>query len=336
MEKEGQPEPPLQPIDVNHLVINASKIALTFKPRSPKATSAYYITERGSSQPAYAPGPQAQPQGGPPAVPQGTQQDLSCTVPSTQRPVAPPTAGQQRQGGLSRIPRWTGHVERRAAAGLASQGPPTLPFVSSHPSAIHGAPTAHRAALTANTGGAIHALHTAPAPSSAVQPASAASGTLHRAAHPEQPPLRPAQPTAPPLAAAAVRPTLPSAHPPGTEAMRIWDSVMAPPTLPFASPGPGAPDPLSAPDPEEAARQARRRHRRAVARIVVDHWKRFARGRLRALAAHRWGAHRCRVASRRGGQTVLGLRRVDMPATYSICMVVQVWYGGAATTSAAG
>lgn len=291
----GQPEPPLQPIDVNHLVIHASKVGITFKPRSPKANSVYYVTERGTSQPAQD--PSAQPQGSPPAIPRGAQQELSWAAPSQQALFAQPRTGQQRQGGLSRIPRWTGHVEQGAAPGPSSQGPPAQPAATPDLPATHVAPASHRAA-----GGAIHShhrsLHTAPAPSSTVGPASAVGGFLHHAAHPLQLPRLPAQPRAPPAPApdAAARPNLHLAQPPGAEAMRIWDSVMAP--LSFAGPSAWASDPLPAPDPEEAARQARRRHRRAVARIVVDHWKRFARGRLRALAAHRWGAHPCGVASR--------------------------------------
>ncbi|GLI71092.1 hypothetical protein VaNZ11_016013 [Volvox africanus] len=41
------------------------------------------------------------------------------------------------------------------------------------------------------------------------------------------------------------------------------------------------------PDSEEEARRARRRHRKRVARIVVDHWKQFSQEGLRVVAARR-------------------------------------------------
>ncbi|KXZ50493.1 hypothetical protein GPECTOR_16g668 [Gonium pectorale] len=66
------------------------------------------------------------------------------------------------------------------------------------------------------------------------------------------------------------------------------------------------------PDPEEEARRARRRHRKRVARIVVDHWKAFAAQRLRELAARKHYHRRLLTAAWVAWQAETGAARARM------------------------
>ncbi|GIL85958.1 hypothetical protein Vretimale_9020 [Volvox reticuliferus] len=88
------------------------------------------------------------------------------------------------------------------------------------------------------------------------------------------------------------------------------------------------------PDPEEEARRARRRHRKRVARIVVDHWKQFAREGLRVVAARRhlrrrrltaawvsWQAETANTRSRMRLAAVYDLKRAYM----GLGRCVQAW-----------
>ncbi|EFJ47680.1 hypothetical protein VOLCADRAFT_91683 [Volvox carteri f. nagariensis] len=87
-------------------------------------------------------------------------------------------------------------------------------------------------------------------------------------------------------------------------------------------------------DPGEEARRARRRHRKRVARIVVDHWKQFARQRLQAVAARRhlrrrlltaaWVAWQAETASARARMRLAAV--YDMKRSYlGLGRCVQAW-----------
>lgn len=116
--------------------------------------------------------------------------------------------------------------------------------------------------------------------------AAAPAGAAHAPAS-----RRPGQPPAGlPVASPPAAPRLGSSSPPDVGARDAQSvagvgaagAALLPPLLLAGGLGE-----LGLPDPQEEARQARRRHRKRVARIVVDHWKRFAGERLRMLAAAR-------------------------------------------------
>ncbi|GLC46876.1 hypothetical protein PLESTM_001937200 [Pleodorina starrii] len=92
------------------------------------------------------------------------------------------------------------------------------------------------------------------------------------------------------------------------------------------------------PDPDEEARRARRRHRKRVARIVVDHWKAFAAEGLRAVVARRhlrrrlltaaWVAWQTETASARSRLRLAAV--YDMKRSYlGLGRCVQAWSAAA-------
>ncbi|KAG2452116.1 hypothetical protein HYH02_003150 [Chlamydomonas schloesseri] len=265
---------PLQPSNTNQLVLQAARVAIHVRPRSPRLSPTSYVPldaslsawsptrHDGSVASALLPrGPGAQPLG-----PQAAVGKARIPEPAVRPAPEPEAAIHSSVGGAQ--PAAGGAGERLLAdlMGPSLRHEPSVGFG-------HGPAAAQRPA--------------------AAQPcAPAQPGSLHSSSSTATAAQRPAQaaPTRSPGLAEA--PLLAASWASG-----VWPSV--------AVGGPRDPE-------EEEARRARRRHRKRVARIVVDHWKAFAAGRLRALAAKRHYRKRLLTAALVAWQSAAVAARVKL------------------------
>lgn len=254
---------PLQPSDTNQLVLQAARVAIHVRPRSPRLSPTSYIPldtswsawsptrhEGKAATAAISLGPdvQALQQPAISADSDGTHASAAAGSPgaAVRQTPAPAAAATRPAAAVSGV--GAGGAGERLLADL-------MPSLAQDPSFNfgHGAPAKgrHNVPSYPNSNPSSHAAATAP------KEHAFTATSASNAASPG--------PAAPLLAA--------------SWASGVWPSAAA-----------GTVETL--PDAEEEARRARRRHRKRVARIVVDHWKAFAAARLRALAAKRWARGR--------------------------------------------